>query len=136
MSPTKARRRWLRGLLAGVAELVVIGVGGPFVYIHFIEGPAPAAFTLPSLKTTTTTPGSGLPPTTKTSSSTVAGASGKWVVGSSSQAGYRVQEVIAGQNNTAVGRTSQITGTISISGSTVSSASFLVDLRRRPGPPR
>ncbi|MGO9911883.1 MAG: YceI family protein [Acidimicrobiales bacterium] len=129
MSPTKARRRWLRWLLAGVALLVVIGVGGPFVYIHFIEGPAPAAFTLPSLKTTTTTAGSGTTSAKKDSSSTTATVSGTWVVASGSQAGYRVQEVLAGQDNTAVGRTSDVTGTISVSGSTVSSASFLVDLR-------
>jgi polyisoprenoid-binding protein YceI len=127
MSPTKARRRWLRGLLAGVAELVVIGVGGPFVYIHFIEGPAPAPLTLPSLNTTTIA-GSGTT-TAKGGSSTRAGVTGTWLVGSSSQAGYRVQEVLGGQNNTAVGRTSQVTGSISIHGSTVSSASFLVDLR-------
>jgi polyisoprenoid-binding protein YceI len=37
--------------------------------------------------------------------------------------------VLAGQNNTAVGRTSRVTGTISIHDSTVSTASFLVDLR-------
>jgi polyisoprenoid-binding protein YceI len=113
--------------LAGLTVLVVLGVGGPFVYIHFIEGPAPAPLTLPSLNTTTIA-GSGTT-TAKGGSSTRAGVTGTWLVGSSSQAGYRVQEVLGGQNNTAVGRTSQVTGSISIHGSTVSSASFLVDLR-------
>jgi len=134
MSATRPRRRWLRWLLAGLALLVLLGVGGPFVYIHFIEGPAPAPLTLPSLNGTTTagntstTAGSGATTTTK-GGSTGAGVTGTWVVGSGSQAGYRVQEVLAGQNNTAVGRTSRVTGTISIHDSTVSTASFLVDLR-------
>jgi polyisoprenoid-binding protein YceI len=127
MPATKRRRRWLRLLLLVAAVLVVLGVGGPFVYIHFIEGPAPAPLTLPSLKTTTSI--SKATTTTKGGSSTVAGLTGTWVVGNGSEAGYRVQEVLAGQNNTAVGRTSHVTGTISLEGSTVTSASLLVDLR-------
>jgi len=38
--------RWLRWLLAAVAAVVVLAVGGTFVYIHFIEGPAPAPLSL------------------------------------------------------------------------------------------
>ena len=60
---------------------------------------------------------------------TAAQIDGKWVVSSGSQAGYRVQEVLAGQNNTAVGRTSTVTGSMQITGTTVSAASFVVDLR-------
>jgi polyisoprenoid-binding protein YceI len=114
-------------VLLVVAVLVVLGVGGPFVYIHFIEGPAPAPLTLPPLKTTTSI--SKATTTTKGGSSTAAGLTGTWVVGNGSEAGYRVQEVLAGQKNTAVGRTSHVTGTISLEGSTVTSASLLVDLR-------
>src|SRR5690349_3776701 len=32
--------RWLRWLLVAAAAVVVLAVGGTFVYIHFIEGPA------------------------------------------------------------------------------------------------
>ena len=42
--------------------------------------------------------------------------------------GYRVQEVLFGQSNTAVGRTSSITGTVTIGGTTVQSAAFTVDM--------
>jgi polyisoprenoid-binding protein YceI len=49
-------------------------------------------------------------------------------VGSGSQAGYRVQEVLVGQNATAVGRTSKVWGSLIISGSTVTKGSFTVDM--------
>ena len=49
-------------------------------------------------------------------------------MGTGSQAGYRVQEVLVGQNATAVGRTSKIWGSMTISGSTVTKATFTVDM--------
>jgi polyisoprenoid-binding protein YceI len=94
----------------------VLAVGVPFVYIHFIEGPAPAELSLAS----TPAPGGAL---------SADQLDGTWVVGTGSQAGYRVQEVLAGQNNTAVGRTSRVTGSMRITGDKVTSASFVVDLR-------
>ncbi len=87
--------------MGAVSLLVVVGVGGPFVYIHFINGPAPAPLALPSPKATTT----------KTSSSAI---DGTWSVGKGSIVGYRVEEVLVGQNTTAVGRTSEVTGSIAI----------------------
>ncbi len=53
---------------------------------------------------------------------------GTWNVGSGSIAGYRVQEVLLGQNATAVGRTTQIWGSLTIDGSTVTKGSFTVDM--------
>jgi len=41
------RHRARRWVVAGVAVVVVVAVGGPFVFIHFIEGPAPAKLSLP-----------------------------------------------------------------------------------------
>jgi polyisoprenoid-binding protein YceI len=95
---------------------VVAAVSVPFVYIHFIEGPAPAKLSLAASPTA----GAAL---------TAQQVDGRWTVSSGSQAGYRVQEVLAGQNNTAVGRTSSVTGSLRVIGSTVTSASFTVDLR-------
>jgi polyisoprenoid-binding protein YceI len=59
-----------------------------------------------------------------------AGASldGIWTVGSGSQAGYRVEEVLLGQNVEAVGRTSAVTGELTVAGAEVTSGSFTVDL--------
>ncbi len=102
--------------------MALVAVGGPFVYIHFIEGPAPAPLKL-STTGPTTEPGATIPS---------AGVDGTWTVGKGSIVGYRVQEVLVGQNNTAVGRSTKVTGEISISGSgsstVVSSASFSVPL--------
>jgi polyisoprenoid-binding protein YceI len=93
---------------------------GPYIYIHFIEGPAPAKLELPKASSTTSTaPGSA------TTSSSL---NGVWNVGTGSQAGYRVNEVLVGQNATAVGRTSKIWGSMTISGSTVTKALFTVDM--------
>ena len=141
-----ARRRWLRWVVGVVAVLVVVFVGGPFVYIHFIEGKAPAPLTLSTETTvapaaTSTSSGAG-PSTTASdasggsgssagSSATAGGSSsvdGTWKVGTGSLAGYRIKETLFGQSNTAVGRTSSITGSITISGSEVSAGSFTVDM--------
>ena len=53
---------------------------------------------------------------------------GSWKVASGSIVGYRVDEVLAGQNNVAVGRTSDISGSMTIRGSSVTAASFTVQM--------
>ena len=125
-------------ILAVAAALVVVFVGGPFVYIHFIEGKAPAPLSLSS-PPTTSTPASGV---TSTSSSAAgvapansSGASasagsvdGTWKVTTGSQAGYRIKETLFGQSNTAVGRTSSVTGSMNVSGTSVTAATFSVDM--------
>src|ERR1700683_1694098 len=117
----KGRRRRLAWWVAGgLAVVVLLAVGGPFVYIHFIEGPAPAEVSLPTAGDTTSTSAAAEGETT------VGSLAGTWNVGSGSIAGYRVQEVLVGQNATAVGRTSQIWGSLTIAGSTVTKGSFTV----------
>ena len=112
-------RRWVRRLVLGLVVLVVLVVAGPFVYIHFIEGKAPPRLTI-STTTTTGPAGSG--------SGAEQSADGAWKVAAGSQAGYRVQEVLFGQDNTAVGRTGDITGTVTIAHSAVTAGSFTVNL--------
>jgi polyisoprenoid-binding protein YceI len=112
-----AKRRWFRwAVLAGVV-VVILAVGGPFVYIHLIEGPAKPKLSLPSAagSSKVTAPESG-------------GISGTWSVASGSQVGYRVKEVLLGQSATAVGRTSSVSGAVHIDGTVVTSASFTVDM--------
>jgi polyisoprenoid-binding protein YceI len=119
---TKRRRRLVVGAI-GVAVLIVLAaVLGPYIYIHFIEGPAPAKLELPTSSTSTT---SG---TSKGSSSASASLDGNWNVGAGSMAGYRVQEVLVGQNATAVGRTSKIWGSLTVAGSTVTKGTFTVNM--------
>jgi polyisoprenoid-binding protein YceI len=104
-------RRWL------LVALVVVGlvVGGPFAYIHFIQGDAPAKFTLSA--TDASGSGGSVP------------LEGTWSIGPGSQAGYRVGEVLAGQDSTAVGRTDVLSGSMTIEGASVESGSFTADMR-------
>src|SRR6186713_467188 len=102
--------RWILGLVALAA---VVGFGGPYVFIHFVEGEAPAA-----LAVTTSTP---VQPAT-------GAVEGNWQVTEGSEAGYRVDEVLNGQSNTAVGRTAAITGGLTATPTQVTEAKFTVDL--------
>jgi polyisoprenoid-binding protein YceI len=53
---------------------------------------------------------------------------GTWNVTDESEFGYRVEEVLLGLNTTAAGRSNQITGSMTIDGTTVTDASFTVDV--------
>jgi polyisoprenoid-binding protein YceI len=110
------RRRW-KWLVGGLVVVVVLAVAGPFVYIHFIEGPAPARLSLPTAHHHQ----SGQPNSTSE-------VSGTYHVGAGSEAGYRVAEVLVGQHATAVGRTKRIWGSVTISGDMVTAATFSVDM--------
>ncbi len=111
-------RRWKRWLVIGVAAAALLLVGGPFVYIHFIEGASPPPLTLasPSASGTSSDPA----PATATD--------GTWKVSTGSLVGYRVKEVLFGQSNVAVGRTGHVTGSITVSGTAVTGGSFTVDM--------
>jgi polyisoprenoid-binding protein YceI len=119
--PRHRRTRRLVAWLVGAAvAAVVLVVGGAFVYIHFISGPAPAPLSLKDLKS------SSSPSAGTAASGGSRSLAGSWHVASGSLVGYRVNEVLAGQNNIAVGRTGDISGTMTIKGSTVTAASFSV----------
>jgi polyisoprenoid-binding protein YceI len=104
--------KWWHWLLVALGAAVVLGIGGPFVFIHFIEGKAPAPLSLDPVAA----PGSST------------SLDGTWKVAPGSVAGYRVKEVLFGQDNVAAGRTSDITGTLVVSGTTVRIGSFTADL--------
>lgn len=53
---------------------------------------------------------------------------GEWMVSAGSAAGYRVEEVLNGQDVTVVGRTSDVTGTVVVEGSDVVAATVEVDM--------
>jgi polyisoprenoid-binding protein YceI len=124
-------RHWKRWAIGVIALVAAVTVGGPFVYIHFIEGKAPAPLSISSQPTTSTTAAAAAGSNSASSTADSAAATsidGSWKVTTGSQAGYRVTEVLFGQNNTAVGRTSSVTGTITIEGTNVTAGSFRVDL--------
>jgi len=101
----------------GVIGAAIVALAAPFIYIHFIEGPPPPKLSLPN---------SG-------SSNASAGSSPNSVVGqlnvaAGSVVGYRVSEKLLGQNSTAVGRTKKVWGSLDVHGTTISTASFSVNM--------
>ena len=117
-------RRWK--LVIGVIVLAAIAVvGGPWAYINFVREPAADSFvseaTTTSIDDTTAAP-SAVP------ASLLSDATGTWNVVAESQVGYRVNEVLFGQRVTAVGRTSAVTGTVTIADLTVTDAKFTADM--------
>jgi polyisoprenoid-binding protein YceI len=108
-------------LIAVVAAVLLVTVVGPFVYINFIEDDPADPLSLDDLSTTTTEEGSST-----TSSAT--GIEGTWTVADGSIVGYRIKEVLFGQDSEAVGRSEGVTGEATIEGTTVTAATFEVDM--------
>ena len=119
----KGLRRWLKWLLVAIAVLVVLAVAGPFIYIHFFNS-TPAALSLP----TGSPPASTATGAGTTNPADTGSVAGTWTVGSGSIVGYRVNEVLLGQSQTAVGRTTSVNGHMTISGTTVTGGSFSVPM--------
>jgi polyisoprenoid-binding protein YceI len=99
--------------------LVIVFVGGPFVYINFIKDDAPPPLKLESVDKRTSS---------STTATTPASIDGTWEVKSGSQVGYRAKEVLFGQSTEAAGRTTGVTGTMTVNGTTVEDATFTADL--------
>ncbi|MEY2469193.1 MAG: hypothetical protein QOF21_1891 [Actinomycetota bacterium] len=110
-------------LLIGIPLAIVVAiVGGTWFYINVVEGDAPPKLTVDST-------GDDSSSTTDASAGADDGSNeGTWKASSESVLGYRVQETLFGQSNTATGRTSKITGAIAISGTKVLEGSFTVDM--------
>lgn len=120
MSDSTAVRRWGIRIGIPVAVVLLLVVGGPFVYINFISDDAPERLSLPQ----------GAPPSGPSSPAGAStGLDGRWSVAAGSQAGYRVKEVLFGQENDAVGRTTNVSGDFTIVGTTVEAGTVTVDMR-------
>lgn len=126
-------RHWKGWALGLVAALLVLGVGGPFVYIHFVEGKAPPPLSLSTGATvaggnaTTSSTAAGTP---ASSASPNSAGDGTWTVSDGSTAGYRIKETLLGQSNTAVGRTTAVMGSMVVSTTSVPTGKFTVDLTK------
>src|SRR5438132_14001197 len=114
------RRILIASIVAGVLILGAAGLG--ILYLVVFAGSSPQKLTLSS-------PG----PSTSASTSTDASAgAGTWTVGSGSQAGYRVREKLASLSapSDAVGRTTAVTGTLTLS---QAAAGYSVTAAELPG---
>src|SRR5262249_37486824 len=126
----------------------VLVVAVPFIYIHFIQADPPPSLTFQNRDAASTTvPASSAssaagsagtaanaPATSGDASGAASGAAttsvdGAVTVTTGAEAGYRVKEVLFGQSTEAVGRTSTVTGDMTIANDTVTTGSFSVDLR-------
>lgn len=106
-----------------VAGALVLGataaIAGPIVYRDLVVGEADAA---PTVTAAPSASGSG------DASREASDLSGSWAVTDGSFAGYRVDEVLNGTDVTVTGRTSDVTGTLTVDGLTLTDASFEVDV--------
>ena len=137
-------KTWMKRAAAAVVVVVLALVAGPFVYINFIKDDPPDRFALGESPPTLASPATSAPPSTTTAGTTSADrepvpteatttvpvnvADGRWVVGAGSAVGYRVVEVLFGQDTEGVGRTDQISGAFTIAGTQVTDAAFEVDM--------
>ncbi len=133
-APRSRRRRRRRWLIAGGSVVVVLlaAAGGGIWW--FLHDDAPAAVNIESA-TQVVADGSG-----SASADAVADVSGSWAVDTSigtfsyedstgTFVGFRIEEELAGiGSTTAVGRTPDVTGTITIDGTTVTAASIEADM--------
>jgi polyisoprenoid-binding protein YceI len=132
-------------IVLGVALVVVVG-GLVAVYLAFFNNDSPPPLTLSSTGTTVVgAPATSDPPSDGSSATTAAAAdsgeavsasnlAGTWTTADGSIAGYRVREKLAQlpAKSDAVGRTSDVKGTVTIDGSgdafTASAADITVDV--------
>ena len=120
--------RRLKWIIALPVVALLLVTAGTWTYIHVLSSDAPARLTLGGEVT------DNIPATTATTAAagatTAAPASfdGTWTAASGSQAGYRVKELLFGQSAEAVGRTSNVDGALTLSGTTVETADISIDL--------
>src|SRR5437773_8359159 len=137
--------RRLSPLTLGLAAalILVVAIGGGGLWYLFLRDAGPAPVSLATLPPGTTSSSDPAPVgSLGTADSPAAGSpgdlSGTWTIDpsigsfsdfSDSFVGYRVQEQLASIGaNTAVGRTPAVTGSMTISGTTVTAAEFTADL--------
>ncbi|ALO67114.1 hypothetical protein AS189_12140 [Arthrobacter alpinus] len=107
-------------MIFGILLVVALGAvwGGSAIYAKIGNEQAPDQLSLSS-----PTPGA-------TPAGTMAAAelSGTWNISDGSQAGYRVKEVLNGQDVTVVGRTGAVSGQATIDGTSLVAATAVVDM--------
>jgi polyisoprenoid-binding protein YceI len=123
------RLKWIIAL--PIAALLLV-TAGTWTYIHVFSDSAPAPLTLGGIVSdnapaTTATTAAGDPSVAPVTPAP-ASFDGTWTATSGSQAGYRVKEVLFGQSTEAVGRTSNVDGALTISGTKVETADISIDL--------
>lgn len=108
------RARWKTLLVGALVLVAVLAVAGPFAYARWIAPEAAAPLSV------------GTSPPTAAPVDALADA---YAVGPGSEAGYRVSEVLYGQRIDAVGRTPDVTGSVQLADTRVTTGEITVDMR-------
>ncbi len=149
-SPSNAQeiplKRWQKRTLAGVIAVPVLVFAAILIYAkvinkadeeaadEFKDRAAQAQQVTTAASTPTTTPAVVVSETPATVEAVATAAidslTGVWSVDGTGDiyVGYRVEEVLAGVNTTATGRTTQVTGSATFDGVTMSAAEFTADV--------
>ena len=150
-------KRWMKIAIVAIIAIPILFFGGVLVYANLINDPedtaesdfaeraeaaaeattAPSATTSTEAPATTSASAATTAVATATTEATAAGGSdgasaldGTWTIDPTSEiyVGYRVEEVLSGVNTTATGRTTEVTGGATITGTTLEAAEFTVDV--------
>ncbi len=121
--------RTVKRLLLLIAALVALVAIGTVVYVY-VWDQADEEFDQGDVvdRLDATTVVSGSTDSTSGTASPADGVDGEWIIGGESEVGYRVNETINGLDKTANGRTKDITGSLTIEGTTVTAGEFTVDM--------
>lgn len=115
-----SRRLWAVIALAIVVVGVVFAV--PWLYLNVLRDDPPDRLTFEDMSAPSAADGD------PADAVTAGGIDGAWTVAPGSQVGYRVQEVLFAQDSVAVGRTTELTGTLEIRGTTITGTDIEVDM--------
>jgi polyisoprenoid-binding protein YceI len=140
-APGRSPKRWIKwGIIGGLAAALLF-FGAIFVYANFINDSPDAldetdlsdalvATTAPATDETTAPEGTTVTsaPPAGDEASTPESFDGDWVPTTASEFGYRVEEVLAGVNTTAVGRSNEIDGLLTIDGTTATVVDITVQV--------
>ena len=134
------RKKWLTaGIVVAVLAILAVTLG-PYIYIHFIKGEEAESLVVgcddTSATTTATTTGGSAFTVTAGNVIDASKADGTWTVAPGSVVGYRVKENLFGQSATAVGRSPDVTGTVTVDGGKVTAATFDVQMKSFHSPER
>lgn len=129
--------RWLKWGLFGALAILVVGYGLIFLYAKVLNdspdeldaADLDAALSVDGPESSDPPAASGSTPDAVEQAAPEASIDGSiWTVTEASELGYRVKEVLFGVSTEGVGRTNQITGSLTIDGRAVTQADFVVDV--------
>jgi polyisoprenoid-binding protein YceI len=117
------KKHWKKIALIAVLLAVLAPTAGVWLYIHVIKSEPKKALTVNDIPVGTVDQSA----TTDNPSTPAAG--NTWSITTGSQVGYRVVEVLFGQDTEGVGRTNSVTGSLTLDDTKVSAATFTVDMK-------